>query len=47
VLILRWLQAPTVFTWAVMICLLQLHAGCWVKKVVKNDAGAAYLKDPE
>lgn len=27
--------------------ILDINCGCWVKKVVNNDAGAAFLKDPD
>ena len=27
--------------------ILDINFGCWVKKVVRNDAGAAFLKQPE
>lgn len=27
--------------------IVDINYGCWVKKVVNNDAGAAFLKDPE
>ncbi len=27
--------------------ILDINFGCWVKKVVRNDAGAAFLKNPE